>query len=181
MLVYWVAVEVSPVNSKEVFFGHLKLIAILVTFDGLFIYLFVEYIWKWHFLYDKLVPFPDLNGTWQGKIISTWENPETGESTPEIQATLKIRQSFIYIHCLLSTDKIESSSFVCQFDVDKERQRLRLVYSYGGEVNSPERESNPNHFGTAILDIDYANEKLKGRYWTDRGTKGTLNFSKDAK
>ncbi len=40
---------------------------------------------------------------------------------------------------------------------------------------------HPNHFDTAILNIDYANEKLKGRYWTDRGTKGTLNFSKDAK
>src|SRR5439155_14864877 len=56
----------------------------------LVIAIFVGYAWRWRIFRGWLVPFPNLNGTWEGTIQTTWENPETGQSPAPIPVILII-------------------------------------------------------------------------------------------
>ncbi len=52
----------------------IKLLPKVATID-LFIWgLFAKWGWRWKIFQGWLVPFPDLNGTWQGYIHSNWKN-----------------------------------------------------------------------------------------------------------
>ena len=42
---------------------------------------FVLHAWKWRIFRNWLVPFPCLDGTWQGHLQTTWENPDTRKSS----------------------------------------------------------------------------------------------------
>lgn len=176
IVVYLIAIYFFPVS--ESIFNNFRAITTVVSFDGVLIWLFNKYIWRWKWLYNWFVPFPDLNGRWEGEIKSNYTDEKTQEKIGEISAKLTIKQSFVYIHCLLKTSSIESSSFVSQFDINKERQKLKLIYSYGGESDLLLKDKNPTHFGTAMLNIESNGMELKGSYWTDRETTGELIFRK---
>ena len=174
--VYLIASLFFPILESSLF-GYFRLISIVVTIDGIFIWLFTKYFWKWHLLYDWLVPFPNLNGIWKGELISTWKDPNTGQAINPIPTTLTIKQSFLSIHCVMRTKDINSESLVCSFDIDKDRQKLKLIYSYDGNPKLTVRDKSPRHFGTAMFDIEVIkNKKLIGSYWTDRKTTGEINL-----
>jgi len=175
ILAYFIVSKIIPPAGV---FDGLGIISIVVMIDGLLIGLFVTYGWKWRFFYDWFVPFPDLNGTWKGEINSNYIDENTGKKIEKIEVELKIRQSFVHTHCLLETKTMESRSFVAQFDINKEEQRLKLVYSYSGEPIASSKDTNPSHFGTAMLNIEDKGTTLKGSYWTDRETTGELIFKK---
>src|SRR3712207_1102068 len=54
---------------------------------------FVLYGWKWRIFRTWLVPYPDLNGTWQGTIQTTWVDPQTGQPPGPIPVILSIKQT----------------------------------------------------------------------------------------
>lgn len=178
VLVYLIVSYFLPI-LQNTFFGHIRLISIVATVDGIFIWLFIKYIWKWGILYDWLVPVPDLNGIWKGNLISTWKDPKTNQQINPIPITLTIKQSFLLIHCVMTTQDIKSESFVCGFDIDKDKQKLKLLYSYDGNPRLAVREESPRHFGTAMFDIvitSASDKKLVGSYWTDRKTTGEIDL-----
>jgi hypothetical protein len=51
-----------------------------------------RYLWA-RFPWIGRKTFPDLTGTWEGHLLSTWINPETGQPLPLIPTTIWIRQS----------------------------------------------------------------------------------------
>lgn len=73
---------------------------------------FVNWAWRWRIFRGWLVPFPDLNGTWQGTIQSRWTNPETGEVPGPIPVVLTIKQSFTRISCVMRTAEMISRSYL---------------------------------------------------------------------
>ncbi|RUA04342.1 MAG: hypothetical protein DSY43_06610 [Gammaproteobacteria bacterium] len=149
----------------------------MIFIDGILITLFIKYIWKWRFLYDWLVPFPNLNGTWEGQIKSIWIDPETNKTLNAIPVELTIKQSFLSTSCVVVTNKLESLSFISGFIIDKENQILQLVYSYNSTTKQTEIEGNNKHSGTVVLNIKNHAKKLEGYYWTDRKTTGDVQFS----
>lgn len=175
MLVYWVAAIVLPILENSLF-EYLRLISIVIFIDGILITLFIKYVWKWYLLYDWLVPFPNLNGTWEGEIKSTWIDPKTNQRLDEIPAVLTIKQSFLSISCVVVTDKLESFSFISGFIIDKEKQIFQLVYSYNSTTKQTEIEGNNKHSGTIVLNIKDHAKKIEGYYWTDRKTTGDVSF-----
>src|SRR2546430_12587044 len=58
-----------------------KTIPILLLISSLF----VVYGWRLPIFRKWLVPFPDLNGTWQGSIQTTWKNPELARYQGQFQ------------------------------------------------------------------------------------------------
>lgn len=91
---------------------------------------FVFYAWKWCIFRNWLVPFPNLNGTWQGYLQTTWRNPETGQVAGPIPVILTVKQSFIRISCVMRTAEMTSRSFLADFWLDRDEQIHRLGYSY---------------------------------------------------
>jgi len=153
----------------------LRLLPKVVTADLLLFFVFSKWGWKFKLFQGWLIPFPDLNGTWQGVIRTTWINPETNERPEPIPVILTIKQTFTNLSCVMRTEEMASYSFAEDFKIDRDRQIKQLVYSYLSNPNLTIAERSPAHNGTIILDIigNPANE-LRGQYWTARKTTGEV-------
>ncbi len=152
-----------------------KTIPILLVALGVFI----NWAWRWKIFCGWLVPFPDLNGTWQGTIQTTWKNPETGEVPGPIPVILTIKQSFTRISCVMRTAEMTSRSYLADFWLDGDEQIRKLGYSYHSKPLPSVADRSQPHDGTIVFEIvGTPVEKLKGVYWTERKSKGevTLRF-----
>jgi hypothetical protein len=121
--------------------------------------------------------FPDLSGTWQGELVSTWKNPDTGQRIPPIQITMWIRQGLFSTSIKLRTDESTSYSTRCLLEADREAGRYRVWYSYDNTPRAAYRPWSARHEGIGWLeiDIDADPERLTGCYYTDRKTSGDIN------
>lgn len=154
-----------------------KLIPKVVTIDLVFAGLFVKWGWRWKFLQGWLVPFPDLNGTWQGTIQTSWKDAN-GNIPGPIPTILTIKQTFSYISCVMRTGEMESRSYIEGFDLDPERQIRRLCYSYTSRPDATLRQRSTPHDGTMLFNIiEKPERKLQGEYWTQRQTIGTVTLT----
>ena len=140
---------------------------------------FCTYFWKCKIFKKWLVRAPNLNGRWVGKIHSDWVDETMGKKTPEIIATLTIKQSLFKISCVLDTNESSSNSISSNFLIDEDNQVLELVYVYQNNPNQNIQFKSNIHIGTAKLKISSDNDGyiLKGNYWTNRGTSGEMKFS----
>src|SRR5260370_906911 len=91
--------DVKRIGATFVLFSDgikmFKLLPTVVTADGIAVAIFVKWLWRLSPLNGWLVPFPDLNGTWQGTIQTTWIDPKTGVCPPPVPVILCIKQSFV--------------------------------------------------------------------------------------
>jgi hypothetical protein len=139
---------------------------------------FVSHAWRWKMFRGWLVPFPDLNGTWQGSIQTTWKNPDTGEIPGPIPVILTIKQSFIRISCVMRTAEMTSRSYLADFWLDGDEQVRMLGYSYHSKPLPTVVDRSQPHDGTIIFElIGDPVTKLKGTYWTERKTTGEVTLS----
>lgn len=137
--------------------------------------IFVSYAWRWKAFRGWLVPFPDLNGTWQGTIQTTWRNPETGQTPAPIPVILTIKQSFIRMSCVMRTAEMTSRSFLADFWLDGDEQIRMLGYSYHSQPLPSVAERSHPHDGTIVFElVGNPVEKLNGTYWTARKTTGEV-------
>ena len=148
-----------------------KTISVLLIVIGFF----VSYAWRWRIFRKWLVPFPDLNGTWQGTIQTTWKNPETGMIPAAIPVILTINQSFIRISCVMRTAEMTSRSFLADFWLDGDEQIQMLGYSYHSKPLPSVQDRSQSHDGTIVFElVGEPIQKLKGSYWTSRKTTGEI-------
>lgn len=159
------------------FLNVVRLIPIVATADGLAYFIFTAWIWRWTQLQGWLIPFPDLNGTWEGYIQTNWTDAE-GKRPGPIPTILTIKQSFGRISCVMRTLEMESHSYLEGFCIDKDAQVRKLCYSYTSRPKTALRERSTPHDGTVLLDvIGTPVRKLQGEYWTQRQTTGTVTLS----
>lgn len=138
---------------------------------------FVLYAWKWRIFKDWLVPFPCLDGTWQGHIQTTWRDPDTGEVPGPIPALLTVRQTFGRISCVMRTAEMTSRSSGADFWIDRDEQVRKLAYTYTSVPSALIRDRSQPHDGAMLFEIvgEPAN-KLKGNYWTTRKSTGEVEL-----
>ncbi|WP_157985329.1 Cap15 family cyclic dinucleotide receptor domain-containing protein [Lentzea terrae] len=137
-------------------------------------------IWLWRLDIIQLIPgVPrSVRGTWQGTLTSFWVDPETDKSPDPKTVYLVVRQSSSHVSVTLLTNESRStSSLAAVSEVDGTSQ---LTYLY---LNRPdarfEHRSRIHHGSTALIASGNKKQRrLKGRYWTDRDTKGELDFTK---
>lgn len=155
-----------------------SLIPKVVTCDLLLVLLFTKWGWKWKAFRGWLVPFPNLHGSWSGKIYSDWVNPETGEGVAPIPVMLSVNQSFFHIHCKMMTGEMESFSTSEGFNIDSARQIKQIAYIYTSKPRISLNQRSVPHDGSIVFDIiETPERKLKGRYWTERKTLGEITLT----
>lgn len=175
-IAWFIAAQARGLNLEN-FLDFVKPIPIVVTVDLIVIGFFLRWIWRWRCLQGWLVPFPDLNGTWQGKIQTNWKN-EQGVTPGTIPVILTINQTFGRISCVMRTAEMESRSYKEGFQIDKDRQIKQLCYSYTSKPKSSLRERSTPHDGTILFNIiGKPVDKLVGEYWTERHTTGRVTLS----
>lgn len=143
--------------------------------------LFKNWLWKMPVLRYWLVKIPDLNGSWQGEMQSTWKDPSTKENVPPIQITAKITQTLTEISVDFQTGEMDSQSVVATMHCDPHRRTTDIKYIYLSEPDATVRKRSELHYGAAKMDVKQAkdgSQMLRGNYWTSRETTGTIELTK---
>ncbi|MGE0406521.1 MAG: hypothetical protein AB7O65_09485 [Candidatus Korobacteraceae bacterium] len=136
---------------------------------------FTHWLWRLRIFQGWLVPFPDLQGTWEGEMKSTWKDPATGVAPSPIPVVLVIRQTFSSVSCVLYSHESESQSTAAQFSRDDESGTVRLNYNYTNRPRATIRDRSAIHDGASRLRIISTPERrLEGEYWTSRCTAGDI-------
>lgn len=172
-VVWFISAMAAGVDMQNIV-DFVRPIPNVVTADLLLIGFFTKWGWRWKRLQGWLVPFPDLNGTWEGSLQTSWR-VEQGKTPGPIPVILTIKQSFLHISCVMRTAEMESHSYVEGFCIDSDRQVRLLCYSYTSRPKVSLRDRSTPHDGTILFKIlgEPAN-KLDGEYWTQRKTTGTV-------
>lgn len=142
-----------------------------VAISNVLLYVYSKWLWKRKYLL-KLLPFPYLGGTWEGKIISTYK----GSTSRDIKVKIKHELFGSYLTLYSNESKSLSKSF--SFNIDKQRGIKQIIYTYQNDPNAKVRKHSEIHYGTAVLDIDDSGISLEGNYWTDRNTTGIIRLNK---
>ncbi len=138
-----------------------------------------QWLWRIHFIGEYLHT-PNINGTWEGKGKSSFNDTE-------FDVNLLITQTFLETHIHGVFEKSQSDSFCSEFTYDGTHDRTYLIYSYKNEPKLEYRnkaEENEEgglniHYGTTKLEIDFNDlTHLNGTYWNDRKCIGTFELTK---
>ena len=142
--------------------------------------LWESYFWRLPLVQRIGAVPPNLRGTWKGTLTSLWIDPKTGIPLPPKTAYLVVRQRASSVSVTLITDESRSSSYMGQ--VDTIDGNTVLSYSYRNRPSPLVESRSRLHHGTALLDVSGRPvDRLEGRYWTDRDSKGELGFSTHSK
>lgn len=180
ILIFVVQLFMTGFNSIT-FFMILRKISTTTTISLLFHFLFKKWFWKFKIFRPLIVKVPNLNGVWEGKLESYWED-SNNESIPPIQIKVFIRQDFDSISIEMHSDKMISNSYTANIVTDKNTGAQELIYNYTSKSKIDNRETNPWHDGTTKLFIhDGGNIKLEGEYWTVRKTIGKIRLNRVSK
>lgn len=146
--------------------------------------IFKKFIWIKcpHLFYPWLCSIPYIGGKWEGTLQSDYRDPKTGKKVEPINAKMQVAHEFDRLTVTLDTNKTHSSSYIS--DVWHNSGRKYLCYTYFTDADN-NRETNPNHDGTAKLRIirdDITGELLlEGHYFTGRKTTGKMTFKRSNK
>jgi len=178
VVITWVILIFLSTRELQISWEAVKLLPEVVTGYTVLYLIFVTWIWRLPILQGWLVTFPDLQGTWQGTLSTTWQHPGTDKTAPPIPIILVIKQSFDSISCVLYTQESISYSNAALLSEEEESGLKKLSYVY---TNTPElnaRGRSPIHDGAAILRIiSTPKRSLKGEYWTNRKTTGEIELT----
>jgi hypothetical protein len=175
IVLIWTAILYLTGTGLAINWEALKKLPDVVTVYVILSVLFTKWLWRWRIFKGWLVPFPDLQGTWQGELRSNWKDPRTGNVPPPIPMILVIRQSFVSISCVMYTSESESYSTAAQ--MDESTGVVRLNYNYTNRPKATLLDRSTMHDGAASLRVVTTPQAaLEGPYWTSRCTAGDISL-----
>jgi hypothetical protein len=147
----------------------------VMGFYGLFYNIFDRGLWKIPILRQiGLVKIPDLNGTWNGYVVSSFDAHATRHD-----ASIEILQSWTRISITLRTENSKSHSLIATI-ITKNPGGMVLSYEYLNEPKANAKDTMHTHKGTAWLTLVNSGEIFEGEYYTgrDRQNYGSLHFER---
>jgi hypothetical protein len=155
--------------------GWLRYFSAAVFVATALLLLWDRVIWKLSPVQRMRVAPRDLSGTWKGTLTSLWEKPSSGNPPAPKPAYLVVRQTASTVSVVLLTN--ESRSVSSLGTVGGGDGLASLDYMYVNRPDSRVEHRSRMHHGSTSLDITgIPATRLKGRYWTDRDSKGELEF-----
>ncbi len=177
VVVVWIVVLLITKTELKINVEALRTLPEVVFIYTILYQIFKRWGWRSPFLQGWLVPFPDLQGTWQGTLQTTWKDPNTGETPPPIPMILVIKQSFESISCVLHTKESASYSNAASLTEDDSSGIKKISYNYTNTPKVMVRDRSAVHNGAAILIIGSKPKRfLEGEYWTNRKTTGSMSL-----
>lgn len=163
-------------TGDQVKVGWLRFYSVAVLAAVGLIALWDRWLWRLPFAQRFFSVPRDLGGTWKGVLTSFWVDPETGTSPRPKPAFLVVRQTSSKVSVALLTD--ESSSRSSLAAVTMSDGITSLDYFYLNLPDSRYRDRSPIHPGSVSITVTgRPASRLKGKYWTDRDTRGELDFT----
>src|SRR5258708_1343303 len=116
IVLIWTAILYFTGTGLAINWEALRKLPDVVTVYVVLSFVFTKWLWRCRIFKGWLVPFPDLQGTWQGELKTGWKDPKTGAVLPPIPVVFVITQSFTSISCVMYTRESESYSTAAQMD-----------------------------------------------------------------
>ena len=115
---------------------------------------------------------PNLEGTWQGHIKSSFDKHVT-----QYNAILTIKQTWSRIGITLETDRSRSHSLIGGILCDDKHEAV-ITYEYLNEPKAEAERKMQAHRGAAWLTLQNDGRTLEGEYYSGRGRQnfGSLRF-----
>ncbi|MFB9658145.1 hypothetical protein ACFQS3_18040 [Glycomyces mayteni] len=135
-------------------------------------------VWLWRTPLVQRIPVVPrcVRGTWKGQLASNWRHPDRPDQPVVGEVYLVVKQTSTSIEAKLVTCASQSNSTVAKIAVIN--NNILLTYIYMSEPDLRVQQMSKIHYGTTVLEvIGSPSRRMKGRYWTDRGTSGELNFN----
>lgn len=130
--------------------------------------LFNKWLWKTR-LFSRIHKCPILHKKYTGEFVSDYDQKTRA-------GTLTVRQTFLTIAVRFISGESSSKSITASFeDTDT---FPTLVYTYINEPKGNIQERSPKHYGTVVFDVSDP-DHITGNYYTDRKTKGYMDFLAD--
>jgi len=163
-------------TGAQVDLGWLRYYSCAVTAAVVVLWLWDRLLWKLP-LAQRIPGVPrNLNGTWQGTLTSLWEDSHAGAAPAPKPAYLVVRQTASAVSAILFSDESRSVSSLAI--VSSGDGTATLDYLYVGRPDIKVEDRSRMHNGSASLDVTGSTPtRLKGRYWTDRNSRGELDFT----
>lgn len=133
--------------------------------------------WLWrHPVIQRIPGVPrSVRGTWKGTLTSLWTDPTTGKAPEPKTVYLVVQQTGSRIIVRLLTDESRSTSALA--DISQSDGSFLLTYLYLNRPDMSVEHRSRMHHGSAVFDVSGCPaRRLTGRYWTDRDSKGELDF-----
>lgn len=146
-----------------------------ITIALLFWAAYFKWLWKIP-LVKYIVKRQNLNGTWEGILISDWKN-EFGKSVPPKEIFLVVRQNFLNIHFTSFTNNYIGTSYVEAILYDEEKGINKVIYIYRKETSDIGQQEN-NEGTTELRVLTSEEPKMEGKYWTNIKTCGIIKLRK---
>jgi len=156
----------------------LRAISIGISISTLFWGFYFSSGWKWPIL--KYIFYrPNLNGTWEGKLVSDWKDEEGKELGP-IDFYIIIRQSFLRIHFTTFTSKFVGISYSETLYLNKDRGLKNIAYLYRKDTTQKNDEILQEG-ATELRLIESTDWVLEGKYWSNIKTNGIIKVTQISK
>ena len=177
-LVWWI---VLLLQGTPVTLAHVRpFSAVVATLVGLGS-LFEVVLWRSKWLHGWLVKRPDLRGTWRVEVKSSYTKPETGESVP-IVCYMGVEQTLSKLQMHLMTPESESWFIADTVRSSPSGNGYQVIGVYTNEptIHLRNERISEMHQGAIILETHGEQVRpvtLTAKYWTDRKTTGTMDFT----
>jgi hypothetical protein len=179
VLVWWI---VLVLQGTPVTLAHIRpFSAVVATLVGLGL-LFELVLWRTRFLHGWFVKRPDLRGTWRVELRSSYIKPDTGERVPLIVCYMGVEQTLSKLQMHLMTPESESWFIADNIRSSPKGNGYQVIGVYTNEPNIHLRDERISemHQGALILETHGEGVRpvtMTAKYWTDRKTTGTMDFT----
>lgn len=145
--------------------------------------LLLEFVlWRQPWLHGWFVKRPDLRGTWRIELQSSYVRPETNERVPMIVCYMGVKQTLSRLQMHLMTPESESWFIADHIRLSPNGSGYQVIGVYTNEPNLHLRGARISemHQGAIIIETHgpvLRPNTLTAKYWTDRKTTGTMEFT----
>jgi hypothetical protein len=139
-------------------------------------------LWRQPLLHGWFIKRPDLRGTWRVELQSSYVRPSTGERVPMIVCYMGVEQTLSKLQMHLMTPESESWFIAAHVRPSPAGNGYQVVGVYTNEPNIHLRDEHVSeiHQGAIIIEThgpELRPTALTAKYWTDRKTTGTMDFT----
>jgi SMODS-associating 2TM, beta-strand rich effector domain len=135
------------------------------------LFLFSTWAWKWRWV-ARLMGRTVVHGVWAGRLQSDFE--KEGANAVDLPIVFVIRQSYLTLSVRSLTRSQRGTSSLEALSRDEKTQDTHLSYVF--KLDQPWVPGGKYGTGAGELQLEAGNTILRGMYWTDSPTHGTLRL-----
>jgi len=148
--------------------------------------LFEFVLWRQPFFHGWFFKRPDLRGTWRVEIHSSFVHPKTIERVPMIVCYMGVKQTLSTLKMHLMTPESESWLIADHLRASPNGNGFQVIGVYTNEPNIHLRDERISEMHQGAIIIETHGHSLRpttltAKYWTDRKTTGTMEFTERIK